>query len=226
MTNTANNNYLYIFLDEGGNFDFSPNGTKYFTISSVCIKSPWAFDEPFSLLKYHLLASGLNIEYFHASEDKQQIRDKVVGIITQNVSSVLVDSIIVEKSKANPSLYDKKKFYPKILGFLLRHVIEVEDFNKYEGLVIVTDRIPVKRQKQAVEKAIKITIASMMNSKRKPYMVAHHSSKSSFCLQIADYCNWAIYRKWSGNDNRSYDLIKNNIRSEFDIFKKGKTYYY
>jgi hypothetical protein len=226
MNNSSVDNYLYIFLDEGGNFDFSVKGTKYFTISSVCIITPWIYDEPLSLLKYQLLANGLDIEYFHASEDKQQIRNKVFKVITQKAGSFLVDSIIVEKSKTNPSLYEKKKFYPKILGYLIRHVIEVEDVSKYKGFVIVTDSIPVKKQKQAVEKAIKTTIVSMMKSTSKPYLVVHHSSKSSFCLQIADYCNWAIYRKWSGDDSRSYDLIKDCIRSEFDIFKNGKICYY
>ena len=44
--------------------------------------------------------------------------------------------------------------------------------------------------------------------------------------QIADYCCWAIYRKWEKGDLRSHDLIKNKIRSEFDMFAKGNIKYY
>ncbi len=68
--------FLYIYLDEGGNFDFSANGTKYFTLTSVTTvrpfiirykcdhpdypigKAPWAFIigvEPFSLFVYYVI---------------------------------------------------------------------------------------------------------------------------------------------------------------------------
>ncbi len=76
-----------------------------------------------------------------------------------------------------------------------------------------------------MEKAIKTTLADMLPTTAR-YRLLHHDSKSNFQLQIADYCNWAIYRKWSRNDLRSYDLIKGAVKSEFEIFKAGTTIYY
>ena len=32
---------LYVFLDEGGNLDFSVNGTKYFTLTSIKKERPF-----------------------------------------------------------------------------------------------------------------------------------------------------------------------------------------
>jgi hypothetical protein len=49
------------------------------------------------------------------------------------------------------------------------------------------------------------------------------------CLQVADYCAWAIFRKWESKDRwdiRSFDLIKDRITSEYDLFKPGKDYFY
>lgn len=49
------------------------------------------------------------------------------------------------------------------------------------------------------------------------------------CLQIADYCTWAIQRKWESvnqRDDRSYKLIKDKIDYEFDFWEKGRTKYY
>jgi hypothetical protein len=46
------------------------------------------------------------------------------------------------------------------------------------------------------------------------------------CLQVADYCSWAIQRKWERADERSYSLIKDRIRSEFDLWGPGKKHYY
>jgi len=37
---------LYIFLDESGNFDFSPKGTKYFVLSAVSTLDPVASHAP------------------------------------------------------------------------------------------------------------------------------------------------------------------------------------
>ena len=46
------------------------------------------------------------------------------------------------------------------------------------------------------------------------------------CLQVADYCAWAIQRKWERNDTRSYDKIRNKIRREYDLFERGSRHYY
>ncbi len=58
------------------------------------------------------------------------------------------------------------------------------------------------------------------------YLIFHHSSSSCIGLQVVDYCNWAIYRKWSRHDSRSYNMILPAIASEFDIFRTGGRHYY
>lgn len=44
------------------------------------------------------------------------------------------------------------------------------------------------------------------------------SAASDPCLQVADYCCWAIQRKWEQDDDRSYVLIRDKIRSEDRAF--------
>jgi hypothetical protein len=48
------------------------------------------------------------------------------------------------------------------------------------------------------------------------------------CLQIADYCIWAIQRKWESNgaDVRSYDLIRRKIAYEYDLWAHGPRHFY
>jgi hypothetical protein len=53
------------------------------------------------------------------------------------------------------------------------------------------------------------------------YRVLHHASKSNMDLQIADYCTWAIYRKWNGGDERSFNRMKTAVRSEWDVLQAG-----
>ncbi|OHC69590.1 MAG: hypothetical protein A3H93_02840 [Rhodocyclales bacterium RIFCSPLOWO2_02_FULL_63_24] len=59
-----------------------------------------------------------------------------------------------------------------------------------------------------------------------PTGILHHASRSHYGLQIADYCNWAVFRKWQKGEVEFYDLIKPALKSEFDIFRTGTTLYY
>jgi Protein of unknown function (DUF3800) len=43
---------LYIFLDEAGNFDFSPGGTPYFIIGSLTKERPFHAYRELTDLKY------------------------------------------------------------------------------------------------------------------------------------------------------------------------------
>ena len=51
-------------------------------------------------------------------------------------------------------------------------------------------------------------------------------SRSHFGLQIADYCCWAIQRKWVKVQLAWYDRIKMAIRHELEVFQHGTEYFY
>lgn len=216
---------LYIFLDEGGNLDFSSGGTKYFTLTSLSKERPFEAYKALNDLKYDLIELKTEIEYFHASEDRQAVRNRVFEIINTHLDQTRLDSLIIEKRKTGPALRVEEHFYPRMLSYLLKYVVNGYDLTMFEKVIVFTDSIPVQRKKKAIEKAIKIFLANVLPS-GVTYSIFHHASKSNHDLQIADYCNWAIYRKWESGDARSYDIIKRVVRSEFDIFQKGTKYYY
>lgn len=215
----------YIFIDESGDFNFSPRGTKYFTLSSITTERPFKFVSELDTLKHNLIERGHDIEYFHASEESQPVRNHVFSVIQNHLSEMRIDSLIVEKSKVGPALRQELRFYPEMLGYLLRYLISTPTFSGIKEIVFLTDLIPLNRKRKAVEKAIKMTLSRMLPKFRR-HRIMHHASKSSYGLQIVDYCNWAIYRKWRDGDKRSYDLIKKGIRTEFDIFAEDTRRYY
>lgn len=219
------NEYLYMFLDESGDFNFSTTGTRYFTFTSILGKRPFIWDNDLLSLKHDVIESDLDLEYFHATYDKQWVRDGVFKYICPHLSNVRIDSIIIDKPKTGPALRLVERFYPEMLGYLLKYVFKYMDFGKYEGVIIITDRLPVKKKRDIVEKTIKQSIAGILGKKTK-YAILHHESKSSLELQVVDYCNWAIFRKWERKDPRSYDLIRECVKSEFEIFQSGITRYY
>ena len=211
---------LFLFLDEAGNFDFSPSGTKYFIITSVSKERPFRAYREMTELKYNLVEDGKNIEYFHASEDAQAVRNEVFGIIRRNLEGVRIDSLVIEKPKISPAMRPAEHFYPRMLGYLLKYVLRGYELDQYREVIVFTDQIPVKSKRKAIEKATKLTLASML-PKSVRYRLMHHDSKSNMELQIVDYCCWAIYRKWNLADERSYRLIQSAISSEFDFCRKG-----
>jgi len=218
--------YLYIFLDEAGNFDFSKNGTQYFTITALSRIRPFSMLEELMDLKYNLWEDNVEFEYFHASEDKQHTRTCFFNILRDHLDDIRADSVIVEKSKTNPTLQNNHAmFYKKMFDILLRYVLEAYR-GKYDVVIIVTDTIPLKQKRKDIEKAIKTTVSEWMDVYNCTYQLFHLSSKSDINLQIADYINWAIYIKWQRQERRSYEDIRKCLISEYDVFLRGTTRYY
>ena len=212
-----------MFLDEGGNFDFSATGTKYFTLTSLTMVRPFLIRDPMDDYRHELLEYPFDLEYFHCAEDNRYLRDRIFGILNQHIDQFQIDSLIVEKAKTGPALREDQRFYPEMLGYLLRHLLDHSA--TYRQAIVITDNIPHKNKRRAVEKGVKHALKKMLPTGI-PYRVLHQASRSHYGLQAADYCNWAIYRKWDTGENKYYDLIKPAIRSEFDIFQKGDKWYY
>ena len=222
------NNNLYLFLDESGNFDFSSNGTKYLVFTCLTTKDPDYCILDLYKLKHDLIRQCHEMEEFHASEDKQVVRNRVFGIINK-CKNFTIDSIIAEKRKANPSIRDMLIFYPKTYNHLLGFVLERYKSDTLNQITIFTDAIPHEKKRKAIEKALKTNLEKHVPSSFKGrYKILHHESKSHLYWQVVDYCCWAIYIKWSrnGKELRPYKVIEDKIESEFDIFRRGKTTYY
>ena len=219
---------LYIFLDEGGNFDFSVKGSKYFSLTCVSLFRPFHINNRLDGYKYdlleHRIQPRLDLEYFHCADDNRHVKARVFDILAEDLPNHSVDAVIVEKSKTGPALREPVKFYPKMIGFLLRYTIE-QAHSEIGEVVVITDTIPLAKKKSAIEKAIKSTLHEMLR-RDTPFRVMHHASKAHYGLQIADYMNWAILRKWEKSDCVIYDKVATKVRSEFDIFRTGTRHYY
>ena len=217
--------FLYIFLDEAGTLDFSKTGTHYFLLGALTKERPFHAYKELTELKYDLTELGTELEYFHASENAQPVRNRAFDIIERNLSGVRVDALVVEKRKTGPTLQIEEKFYVRMLGDLLKYILDQHDLALFKEVLVFTDSIPIQKRRATMEKAIKTTLAGLLPATAK-YRLLHHSSKSNLDLQIADCCTWAIYRKWNMGDTRSYDHIKTAVTSEFDIFGAETTLYY
>jgi hypothetical protein len=218
--------YLYIFLDESGDFNFTTGGSRYFLLTSVAKERPFEAFKSLHDLRYDLLERGVDVaEFFHATEDKQIVRDGVFEIIKNNLSGIRIDSLIVEKAKTCPSLRELEEFYPRMLGYLLRYVLKGYKLSDYAEVLVFLASLHTGKQKRAVQKAIKKNLSKMLPPESK-YRIIYQSAKCNFDIQIADYCTWAIFKKWASQEYRPYKMIMRAVHSEFDIFQNGTTLYY
>jgi hypothetical protein len=212
--------FLYIFLDEAGNLDFSPNGSRFFVLGSITKERPFHAYKELTELKYNLVEQGTALEYFHASEDAQAIRNQVFDIIEKNLGGVWIDAIVVEKQKVELALRPVEHFYPRVLATLLREILGQYPLAEFKEVVVFTDSLPVLRKRGAVEKGVKLTLAAKLPANVR-YRVLHHASKSNMDLQIADYCTWSIYRKWTTQDARAFERVRSSVRREWDVLAAG-----
>lgn len=221
---------LFIFIDESGNFDFSPNGTKYFILTALSTTNPYQIGSPLLKLRYQLLPNyscGQAMEesgYFHASEDIQFVRDNVFKIIIDGNSSTRIDSIIAQKNKANPKFYSQPLEIYQLMGqALLKYSINRATWHGFDHIVLVFSSIFDKKKRGILKQTFKSLIKQMADAS---FALYFHDSKFDVCNQVVDYYGWAIYRKWDSEDKRSYNLVKSQIKSEFLIFQKGDNEYY
>jgi hypothetical protein len=228
---------LFVFLDESGNLDFSPSGTRYWSLTAFCTFHPSQGKEAFLDLLYSLADQNEGMEYFHATVDKQLVRDQVFSCINGLSDGHEIHCVIAEKRKAHPSLYwaqinrkgkptrvkDESRFYRVVCKTLISYVFGCPRFQGAKKVVIVLSSLFNNPKHEAILKALRLELAART---KVPYHIYFHENKSDLNCQIADYCGWAIFRKWDTGDKRSYDLIRNKIKNEFDIFAVGNNYFY
>ena len=163
-------------------------------------------------------------DYFHAAVDKQEIRDEVFAVLGKH--DFQVQATVMEKRKAMPKIRPtEERFYKNGWFQHFRH-----SAGRYVApdstLMITVASIGTKRKRVDFEDAVRDVVSQRL--KRKMRRVSFWPSQTDPCLEVADYCTWAIQRLWEsgGKDSRSYDLIREKINYEYDLFQAGKTYYY
>src|SRR5688572_25733303 len=94
--------HLFLFADEAGDFTFrtGPNISKYYIICTVAMASCDIGTKLLNLRRRLAWRRAPLGDYFHAAEDKQEIRDAVFAELA--TSEFSVQTTIMEKSKAQP----------------------------------------------------------------------------------------------------------------------------
>ncbi len=216
---------IHVYADESGNFDFSlqKGASRYFILTTVTCSEEREARNDLDELRYDLAWAGVELpDFFHATEDLQDVRDRVFEALSR--SQFRVDATIMEKRKAHPRVAASDVvFYRYAWYYHMRHVMPSISTAQDDVLVVVSS-IGTKRKKRFFRKAVSDVIEQIQL--RQDVKTTHWSTASDLGLQIADYCSWAIFRKWEQGDDRSYRLIQDKVHREFDLFGPGARFYY
>jgi hypothetical protein len=74
-------------IDESGNFDFSPNGTKVLVLTCVAMNRRFLTHQALDDIRYDLLERDINVDYVRAADDRQAVRDLVFTAIIKGLRS-------------------------------------------------------------------------------------------------------------------------------------------
>ncbi|MGI8826369.1 MAG: hypothetical protein ACR2JC_12110 [Chloroflexota bacterium] len=142
-----------------------------------------------------------------------------------------VDATIFEKAKVHPDArHTADHFYQFAWYYHFRYLARQAIPSSTNRLLVVPATIADRKHKQEL---FTTAVRSVVSQRQvvPETRLAFWMGRSDPCLWVADYCCWAIQRKWERTwqgqpDDRSYQLIASKIRSEFDIFARGTGRYY
>lgn len=212
---------IHVFGDEAGDFVFKPPAegiSRYFIIGTVTLEDCGIGDELLALRR-ELAWEGLHLDAFHATTDKQHVRDQVFARIAGSQglrfdATILDKRKTIEKYRRDPILFYKLAWYQHFKYVAPR----VAGFN--DSLLVVASSLMINRKKKAVKEAVESVVRQVAPTL--DYQSSFLPALCDPCLQIADYCTWAVQRKYERlEDTRSYDLIEHVVKTEWEPFRNG-----
>ena len=200
---------------------FENFGEAYF---STIIKNDIKGWKKHTKMTLNLIVPSGEIEFVIYDEIKNEFFNL---ISTFDEKSVQTYSYILEKPKVSPDKRkEKDKFYIENLSFSIQRLLDKLEIDK--NFIIITDRLPVQKNKSKQVGALKKGIKEYIKSKKLNlrYDIFHHCSASSANLQIVDYISWAIFRKFEHKDDTFYKKIEKYLIGLDEMTKDRKVSHY
>lgn len=198
-----------IYGDESGNFDFDPKtGSRHFFVATMATSDTHLAADLLALRR-ELLIRGFDLRHdgFHATEDRQAVRDEVFAFLAGR--QVQVDCTYYLKANVYGRIWQNVDYFYKWAWYNhLRHLLpRLTPPGEAPFIAIAT--LGNKRKRAAYHDALRDVVQQSSGQVRPT--VAHWTAASHPCLQAADYYTWALARSIEGHDRRSHELIQHQV---------------
>ena len=219
----------YVFADEAGCFAFKrrKDGRKdgpsdYFILTTVTAPEWGISDDLLRIRRVLALKGDPDRDKLHCTKDLQEVRNEVFAVIAKQ--PFRIDSTILKKSKAQKQTrISEERFYQTAWYFHIKHLAP-NLAAQHAKILITAAALGQKRTRAAFKAGVNNAVQQILPRDR--WEIAFHESSKDPLIWVADYCSWAIQKKWEHGDTRSYDLVKSKIKTEYDLFALGLEEYY
>ncbi|MFM9111737.1 MAG: DUF3800 domain-containing protein [Actinomycetota bacterium] len=203
---TTASDSLFIFIDESGNFDFTERGTRYFVMAGIATLTPLISASAMHEVRYKLLSDGVDVRGFHASEDKQAVRNVVVTALT-GLNNIQGHVIYGDKRQAPSALRSDSALHSLFGRLLIVHFLHTFAHVDYQKVVVVFDQALTKKKQGDFQGILKPELKSV----GKRFHLYFHPMMADMNGQIADYLAWSKFVSLERNEMRPWTSLSSTI---------------
>jgi len=195
---------LFVFVDESGNFDFSPTGTEHLVLTAVMCFRPMKSAATMLNLKYMRYSNGLNSPQFHASNDRAATRIDVFRVIS-TIQSIKSFTAVIRKADFIGKVITPAQVYHSFGVELAEHLSRM---TRRQKIVIVFDKALNTRE----EDALRTSLKSHFSAHDREYLIYFHNVSKDANAQIADYIAWANFGFYERGNNHWISKLPKRLR--------------
>jgi len=198
---------LFIFIDESGNFDFSHKGTRHFVMAGIIALAPLQTAVALHAVRYHVLAQGHDLRQFHASEDRQWVRDAVFDSM-RHMRDTQAHVVHGDKSQMPTQLQSDTALHSMFGGSLVEFAIRAHSSDEYRQTVVIFDQA-LTRSKQGVFHA---AVKPRLKALGKPYRLFFQPMIADMNGQLADYVAWSKFVQLERSEERPWLAVTDALQ--------------
>lgn len=189
----------FLYLDETGSVDFNPASGDYFSIGSALFSG----DPSQAIWRGHLLRAELesrNVNLpkgFHAVHDSQRTRGEVFSLIGE-LPPGRIDATHLLKENAYDSIRSagKPRLYKMALYLHLKYVMP-QVAKAGDRVFVIAGTIHLTKGTTSAAKGALEDICRQLSGGA-TVVPCLWEARSSWGIQVADYCMWALQRDMDG----------------------------
>ncbi|MCY3887163.1 MAG: DUF3800 domain-containing protein [Chloroflexi bacterium] len=208
---------LLVFGDESGDLNFSEvsGSSKYFILTTVTLINDEAISHALLRLRRELAWDHFPVDRaFHAQKDRNTVRFQVLGTLAKH--KFRVDATLLNKRRTYQRLREDNLRFYKTAWFQHLKFVAPRIASPMDELFVIAATITTGMRREAVQFAIDDVVAQVARGPK--FRTACWAASEDPGLQVADYCSWAIQRKWENGKDDAYSFIADKIKTEFNIF--------
>lgn len=173
-------------------------------------------------LRHHLGLHGHDVQAFHAVNDPRPIRTRVFAEIQS--AQIQVDAVALQKRKTYPHIAANEGYFYQLAWHLLFKHVAPRRCQAHDDLLLVAASLGTATRKTRFRNAMNGVV--QQHNVCRSVAIGFWQAATHPCLQVADYCGWAIQRWKERGDAGSYNLIQPKTASVFEPFAANRTNYY